>query len=239
MELLRLFGTYWSQILLIALFSYFLGSLNFSIIVVNFFHRSGLENGERIDIRREGSHNAGFTNVLRSVGVKSAILTFLGDFGKGFFATFITKLVLSKNPDFLSNPNNLKSMMFLSLFFCTVGHVYPCFFKFSGGKGILTTWAAILPINVWLFLALITIFLVILYITKIVSLASIVVTVAFPIFNAFFEFFINKSIFFDFFYSMFIIFLPFMVSLLVFYKHKGNFMRLLAGTEGQIHRKRK
>lgn len=195
-------------IILVLLISYLLGSANFSIIISKIYKK---------DIRKMGSGNAGFSNALRSFGVLFAILTFIGDFAKGFLSVYLGKILLNKCD--ISN-----ELMFLVLvgFFCCMGHMYPCFFKFKGGKGILTTWAFNLLINWKIFLTLIITFLIILLIFKIISLASISAAVIYPISTLIF----TNSI------SSFAISLA--LSIIIIIKHKSNIKRLIDGKENKI-----
>ena len=112
--------------------SYLLGSVNFSIIITK-------RTKQHADIRTMGSGNAGFTNVLRSVGKIPAILTILGDFSKGIISILLGKLIFSS--EFLFGNQSSEIIQYgsyLAGFFCFLGHIYPCFFNFKGGKGIVT-----------------------------------------------------------------------------------------------------
>lgn len=209
--------------ILVLIFSYLIGSLNFSIIFSKVFSRK--------DIRGLGSGNAGFSNSLRSFGVSFSILVFLGDFLKGVFAVFAGRFLLDH---FCSNFYADYHVVALNLvsFFCCLGHIFPCFFEFRGGKGILTAWACSLLIDWRIFLSLIVVFLLILMVSKIVSLSSIVSALVYPL--------------------LFLIFIPkipeitywisFLVSLvlstIVIIKHRGNIRRILAGDEKKLNVKR-
>ena len=218
----------WLQFLLVAAVSYILGSVCFSIIFTNFFKK-----GE--DIRNLGSKNAGFTNVLRSVGSLAAIFTMLGDFSKCIVAIFISRFIFS----FVTT--DFYTLQYISLFsgiFCSIGHVFPCWFNFKGGKSVLVSAAAILMTDWKILLTLICIFLLVLFICKIVSLSSIVVAVVYPILNALFLVF-RKNVF-NFPYPKYYIiastFLCLIISGIVLLKHKSNMIRLLNGTEKRITR---
>ena len=115
-----------------------------------------------------------------------------------------------------------------------MGHVYPCFFKFHGGKAILTAWSAMLLIDWKVFLWLIAIFLIVLCIKKIVSLASVSAAVLYPVgvflSTFFFDFSVSGNI-----YDILIpIFFSFSISSLTIYKHRGNINRILSGKEPSI-----
>lgn len=196
--------------------SYFLGGINFSIIISKF-------TGNKQDIRSLGSKNAGFTNALRSLSISSAIITFIGDFLKGMCCTLIGKSLVSKcgiksNDEFL--------FLILMGFFCCIGHIWPCFFKFKGGKGILTTWAFCLFLDWRIFLSLIIIFLIVFFSRKIMSLASIISAISLPILVFVFTYNNNFHI------------VSSIVSLIwsgvIIIKHKSNIKRLIAGAESKI-----
>lgn len=218
--------TNWLQFLLVAVTSYMLGSVCFSIIFTNFFKK-----GE--DIRNLGSKNAGFTNVLRSVGSLAAIFTMLGDFLKCVVAILISRFIFSfVTTDFFT-------LQYISLFsgiFCSIGHIFPCWFNFKGGKSILVSAAAILMTDWKILLILICIFLLVLLIYKIVSLSSIVVAVAYPILNILILFFRKNvlNLTYPKHYILTSTFFCLIISGIVLLKHKSNMIRLLNGTEKKI-----
>lgn len=200
-------------IFLVLLVSYLFGSANFSIIISKIYNK---------DIRKMGSGNAGFSNALRSFGVLFSILTFIGDFAKGILSVYFSKILLDK-----CNITNEPMFLVLAGCFCCIGHMYPCFFKFKGGKGILTTWAFNLLISWKIFLTLIVVFLIIFLIFRIVSLASISAALIYPISNLVFM----NSV------SLFII--SMILSIIIIIKHKSNIKRLISGEEHKISIKNK
>ena len=209
--------------ILVLIFSYLIGSLNFAIIFSKIFGNK--------DIRELGSGNAGFSNSLRSFGISFSILVFLGDFLKGLVVLLFGMFLFNC---FHSNfyTDYPVAVLVLLGFFCCMGHIFPCFFGFKGGKGILTAWACTLLIDWRIFLSLIVIFSVVLVVSKIISLSSIVSALFYPF--------------------LFLVFLPkipeisywisFLVSLalsvIVIIKHRGNIRRLLAGREKKFSVKR-
>ena len=132
----------WLALLLAALIAYVLGSVNFAIIITRFFSGN--------DIRSFGSGNAGATNVLRSQGKLPAALTFVGDLLKSMLSVYLGGLLL-QNVQLLPaaademellmyDPQNLGLVgAYLAGVFCILGHMYPVFFGFRGGKGVMTT----------------------------------------------------------------------------------------------------
>lgn len=209
--------------LLIAGVSYLIGCANASIIVTKMFDSGN-------DIRKVGSGNAGFTNVLRTKGKKLAIYTFLIDFAKGVVAVYFAHLLLAFGLGLDADSLTFFFGEYLACFSCVLGHVYPCFFDFKGGKAILTTWAATLLIDWRIFFVLISVFLVVLVFTKIVSLASVCAAFSFPIAVGILYFAVDVDINSGLIALMFAI----LISSLVVYKHRKNIQRILSGTESKI-----
>ncbi len=209
----------WLAFLIIGIVSYLIGGINSSIISTKIL-------GINEDVRTLGSGNAGFTNALRALGKKAAILTFVGDFTKGVLAIFVAVKIASFNYFTEQSMFNLKFFCFFASFMCVLGHIYPCFFGFKGGKGILTAWATTLLIDYRIFLTLISVFLVVLILTKIVSIASIFAAVSYPISAFLIGFFagdLNQTIVATAF--------SFVTALIVVIKHRGNIKRILNGQE--------
>ena len=145
----------------VAVLSYLLGSINPAIIVSRKFYGD--------DIRTHGSGNAGMTNVMRTYGKKMAIVTFLGDFLKAVIASLLGRAILGVFGAYMAG------------FFCFLGHLYPCFYKFKGGKGVVTTAAMILMTDWRVFLILLAIFIIIVAATKYISLGSVIGVMFYPI----------------------------------------------------------
>lgn len=143
-----------------AILSYLLGSINCGVIL------SKEKYGR--DIREQGSGNAGATNMLRTYGKKAAFFTFLGDVLKSTVASLIGRLFFGYVGAFIAGV------------FCILGHAYPIFFKFKGGKGVVAISTMCLLTNPGVFLIMLAIFLAILFGFKMVSLASIMIMVIYP-----------------------------------------------------------
>jgi glycerol-3-phosphate acyltransferase PlsY len=205
--------------------------MNFSIIVTKFKKAN--------DIRTLGSGNAGFTNVLRSVGAGPAIITFAGDFLKGVLAVYISGLIIQINPAAAGNMFILKCGAYLSGFACVLGHLYPCFFKFKGGKGILTSWSATLLIDYRIFLIMISIFLIVLIASKIVSLGSLAAAVSYPAITFLVTYFSDCSENFNTAYVLMCTAIAFIMGAIIAYKHISNIKRLINGTEQKISSKKR
>ncbi|MEN8908210.1 MAG: glycerol-3-phosphate 1-O-acyltransferase PlsY [Clostridiales bacterium] len=193
----------------ILVIGYLLGSLNMSLLLSKYYGK---------DIRNFGSGNAGATNTLRTFGKKAAVISLVGDALKGIIACgigyFITMLIFE-------NENGLLIAGMGAIF----GHIWPVFFKFKGGKGVLTTFSVILMMDWELALTLFAIFVIIVLISKIVSLGSVIVATAFPIL-AFIGIYNKKT-------DLFII-TSIVLGSLVVYLHKDNIKRIVNGTEKKI-----
>lgn len=218
----------WVIMLIIALVSsYLIGSINFALIVSKIFVKK--------DVRKMGSGNAGMTNVIRTVGIVPGIITFVGDFGKGLAAPLIAKFLLfpyiaENAPDFIANFLTPEYGMYFCGLLCIIGHAYPIFFGFRGGKGVSTSIAVLFCIN-WIVAAFVlTTFLVLFLITKIISIGSVLGAVEFPIFN----FLINYNKGLDTIELVYIVVLSVLIASLVFLKHKDNIIRLNKGEEKQL-----
>lgn len=174
---------YWWRILLSIVISYLLGSFSFAVIFTK------LSKNE--DVRTMGSGNAGFTNVLRSVGVVPAIFTFIFDCLKGVIAILLTAYIFNLQFDSaaiseLTNTVRFEYLTYgkyLAAVFCVFGHSFPIFFGFKGGKGI-TTMAGILLILDWKFLALVLGTWIIFFVmTKIISVGSVMAAATISVWN--------------------------------------------------------
>lgn len=222
---------FWIEILTVALISYLLGSVNFSIIVTRKIQKE-------VDIRNVGSGNAGFTNVLRSVGKLAAVLAFVGDILKLAIAIYLSRLIFSRCTD-TSLPNLYVYQIgaYIAGICCTIGHIYPCFFKFKGGKGVLTLAAMIFFIDLRVFLVLFFIFSTVFLFTRIISLCSIVAAMCYPVVTFIISYIFDYSFSsngFSILYVFSTTLIAFAVTLLVIYKHKDNIKRLKKGKEQKI-----
>lgn len=213
---------YWLPLLFNMILAYLIGGINSSIVATKFL-------GIKEDIRNLGSGNAGFTNALRTMGKKVAILAFVGDFTKGVLAVFFGIKIASMDYITDSSLLTIKIFAYVAALMCILGHVYPCFFGFRGGKGILTAWASSLLIDWRVFLILISVFLIVFACTKVVSIASICAAMSFPI-ASFIVSYLTAST------AEVIVSVAFssVMGLIVIIKHKSNIVRILNGTEKKI-----
>ena len=150
--------------------AYFLGSINSAIIVSKVFF------GE--DVRTKGSGNAGTTNVLRNYGKKAAIFTLLGDMLKTALSILVAGIVFGFN---YVGGISVSEMCYISGLFSVIGHVFPVYYKFRGGKGVLSTATMALILSPIVALILIVIFVGIVAFTKFVSLGSCIAVILYPV----------------------------------------------------------
>ncbi len=187
--------------------SYLLGSLNFAIIL------SKKEYNQ--DIRTFGSKNAGMTNMMRTYGKKAAALTLLGDTLKAVVAALIGYVLLGMCGAYIAG------------LFCIIGHMFPVYYGFRGGKGVVTAATSMLMCDPLVFLILITCFVLIVLATKYISLGSIMCMLLYPIvLDRVTKLFTGHT-------SPFIIF-SILIAALVIVKHHENIKRLLEGKENKF-----
>ena len=177
-----------------------------------------------IDIRSEGSGNAGTTNSLRVLGIKAGLITFAGDLCKAILAVLLVK-VLFRN----AYPDAVKILELYAGFGAVLGHNFPFYLKFKGGKGILAACGAILLMNPDLFVVLFIGFVPIAFITRIVSLASVLGASAYPILVYIKCRLIGRPPLLDVTFAL-------ICGALILYLHRENIKRLLKGTEKKIGR---
>jgi glycerol-3-phosphate acyltransferase PlsY len=192
--------------------AYLIGSLSFAVIVSKLM---GLP-----DPHSYGSGNPGATNVLRTGKKAAALLTLVGDAGKGWFAVWLAQRIAL---DFSFNETTLAGVA-LAVF---LGHLFPVFFRFQGGKGVATAAGILLAINLWLGLATLATWLIIAVFFRYSSLAALVASVFAP-FYTFYLFGLTP-------------YLPavFAMCLLLIWRHRENITKLMNGTESQLGNKKK
>ena len=227
-------------LLICAVFSYLIGSLNSSIIMSRVLKKD--------DIRNSGSGNAGATNMVRTYGKAYGVLAFVLDFLKVIIAYLIVWAIFSHaEPEIFTKFEYFFKVV--TGFFCFIGHIYPCFFGFKGGKGI-TVCAAVVCLLDWrLFLIGTALFFLLVFITKYISLSSIAFAVVYPICTFFLfdrEFSIIKHYITpknsfgaeEMKYRIIALIIAIVFSVIVLYKHRENISRLLKGEENKIGSKK-
>ena len=201
--------------IIIAIIAYLIGSVNFSILISK--KMAGF------DVREKGSGNAGTTNVLRSVGKKAAALTLVCDILKGIVAILIAVIVGK-----IAKDSSSAILVQIAALLVVVGHTFPVFFGFRGGKGVATSLGVILLINWKIGLICLVFALILIAITRMVSLGSISAAVLFAVLTLF----IRDSYIVPF-EGSYIIF-GFILAALVIFNHRSNLKRILAGNENKL-----
>jgi glycerol-3-phosphate acyltransferase PlsY len=197
--------------IVLALAAYLLGSISFAVVVSRAMKLP--------DPRSYGSKNPGATNVLRTGKKVAAALTLLGDAAKGWLAVFLTD-------HFFSTEVPASYKMASVAVAVVVGHMYPVFHRFQGGKGVSTALGVLLALNVWLAVGGASTWLVIAVFFRISSLAALIAAVSAPVY-CFMLYGIHP-------YTLAVG----IIALLLVWRHKGNIRKLLAGTEARIGGKR-
>jgi len=203
--------------ILAALIGYLLGSLNFAVIVSRLLDHD--------DIRNYGSGNAGMTNILRVYGKKQAALVLLGDFGKGVLAVFLARAL------FRWAGITVMDGAYVGALAVLLGHLFPVFFGFRGGKGILTSAGIMLLVNPKVFVILVPFIVILMLITRIVSLGSITAAVLYPILTYVVLTHQGRPALLDTLFAA-------LMAVLVIYMHRANIKRLLNGTESRFGTKK-
>ena len=211
-------------ILISAVLSYLLGSFNSSILVVRLLKHQ--------DIREFGSHNAGLTNTLRCFGKGCAALTLVGDLAKGIVAVLLSKGICELLGTGLTAQNDVHFIGYIAGIFAILGHVFPIYYHFKGGKGVLVGVSVFLGIDWKVFLCLIVIFAVVLAISKYVALGSIIAAACCPVVTFLFQFWQRGDL--PMWYLWLNTGLAALMGAWVIYMHRTNIQRLKAGNENKF-----
>lgn len=209
------------QLIVIALISYLLGSVNLSIIISKAMGKG--------DIREHGSGNAGTTNTLRTLGKLPALAVLLWDILKGVISVLLAKWIITLGngeitPELLAEHRDYA--MALSAIMAVLGHNFPIYFGFKGGKGVATSLGVILAIEWPLGIACFVFALVMILLTRMVSVGSILVAILYPILT----FFVGK----EFYNSWVYLALALLLAASVLIRHRANMKRILAGKENKL-----
>ena len=205
--------------IIVAIIAYLIGSINFSVLISK--KMAGF------DVREKGSGNAGTTNMLRSVGKKAAVITLFCDILKGVVSIVIAIIVgnIAKNLD-------RELLLQIAGIAVVLGHTFPVFFGFKGGKGVATSLGVLLMSNWQIGLICLVFAVVLMALTRMVSLGSCAAAVLFPVLTLF----INQhyTVLTDgksgrvyFIYSV-------ILAIIVLYNHRSNIKRILSGTENKL-----
>ncbi len=189
-------------------FAYLIGSLNFGCIISIYKFKD--------DVRKHGSGNAGATNIFRTYGKGAALCTYLGDGLKAAVAVVIGHLLGGVTGGYIAG------------LFTVIGHMWPVFFGFKGGKGVATASVMILCLNPIVFLIMAVIFIIIVWSTKYISLGSIVALMLYPLLLFKLQ---NPELMGG--GGQYVI-IAFIVAILVVFKHRSNIKRIMAGNENKF-----
>ncbi len=201
--------------IIIAIIAYAIGSINFSVLVSKKI--------AGFDVREKGSGNAGSTNVLRTVGKRAAVITLIADILKGIVAILIAWIV----GKFVKEVSSA-ILVEIAALAVVIGHTFPIFFEFKGGKGVATSLGIVLIINWKIGLICLVFALAIMAITRMVSLGSITASVLFAVLTLF----IRDSYIVEFEFS-YIIF-GILLAAFVIFNHRSNLKRIISGEENKL-----
>ena len=201
--------------IIMGLIAYAIGSVNFSVILSK--RMAGF------DVREKGSGNAGTTNMLRSVGKKAAAVTLICDILKGIVAIIIA-IVLGN----IFNVENKSLLVQIAGIAVVVGHTFPIFFQFKGGKGVATSLGILLMSNWQIGLICLVFALVLMVLTRMVSVGSCAAAVLFPILTLFIKdnYIVSEG-------NSYLIY-SIILAVIVLFNHRANIKRILNGTENRI-----
>ena len=203
-----------SVLVIAILIPYLLGSLNSAVVLSRLLYRD--------DIRNHGSGNAGTTNMLRTYGKAAALLTLLGDALKTAIAVCFASFLLSADVG-----------GWIAALFCVIGHIFPVYYRFRGGKGVLCAATAMAILSPLAFVCALLCFIFIVSITKYVSLGSIFGSLTLPLFVNF-----ENRIFPPFLMGIDAL-IAVMMALLIVWCHRENIKRIRAGKESKLSFKKK
>lgn len=200
--------------IIIGIIAYLIGSINFSVIFSKKI--------AGFDLREKGSKNAGATNMLRTVGKKAAAITLICDILKGIVAILISILIgnIIKDVD-------VSLCVQIAALCVVIGHTFPIFFGFKGGKGIATSLGVILLVNWQIGLICLVFALAIMAFTRTVSIGSVAAAILFPILVLFIgkDFFVVQGNYFAF---------SLLLAALVIFNHRENVKRIISGNENKL-----
>lgn len=192
--------------------AYLIGGINFGIIISKFLFKE--------DVRKSGSGNAGATNMLRKFGKLPAALVFVGDMAKGALVVLLARWVTKDD-------ESLYYAVLAAGFLTVIGHIFPLYFKFKGGKGVATTLGVILAVEPLAAVILLCLFLIIAAATRFISLGSLISAALLPVVLAAFSYFRGGSVLERTIFGA-------ALAVLIIFMHRQNLKRLIKGTESKI-----
>jgi len=207
-------------ILLITIISYLLGSIPFGIII------SKLWKG--IDIREHGSKNPGATNVYRVIGLIPALIVLLLDISKGLIATLLISRIIIDQPIL-----NHTSLMIIVGLVVILGHIFPIFVSFKGGKGVATGLGVLITLAPLELVLALLLFLIIVAVSRYVSLGSLCSALFILLALIFEKYYLHKPVADELLIAVLVL------NIFLFYTHRSNIKRLFNGTENKFGKKQK
>lgn len=201
--------------IIVAIIAYLIGSINFSVIFSK--KMAGF------DVREKGSGNAGTTNMLRSVGKKAAAITLICDILKGVVAILIAMLIA-----WIFKVENASLLVQIAGIAVVLGHTFPIFFGFKGGKGVATSLGILIMSNWQIGLICLVFGVVLIALTRMVSLGSCAAAVLFPVLTLFINehYIVSQG-------SSYLIY-SIILAVIVLFNHRSNIKRILSGKENKI-----
>ena len=214
----------WLVFFLALIGSYLVGSINAAVIISKFIAHD--------DVRDHGSGNAGMTNVMRTMGILPGLLTLLIDSAKGALCCLLARLLVfpyvfgTLGFEFLRP----EYAVYYCGILCLIGHIYPLFFGFRGGKGVPTTLGVLCVCQYQTALLALGVFLIVFLITRIISLGSIVASITLPVLNAIFASRIDGAP------NAVLVqcLLISVITVIIIFMHRANIVRLVHGEEKKL-----
>ncbi len=194
---------------LVGLVAYLIGSISFAIIFSKKF--------AGFDVREKGSNNAGTTNVLRTVGKRAAALTLICDILKGVVSVLLAMLAAN-----IWKETDAELIKYLAGLMAIIGHTFPVYYGFKGGKGVATSLGVLLVVHPQIGIICLVFALIIMIATRLVSLGSVLAATLFPILTVFMVDSFGAKI------------ISILIALLVIFNHRSNIKRLKNGTENKL-----
>lgn len=205
--------------IIMAMIAYLIGSINFSILIS--------KKVAGFDLRQKGSGNAGTTNVLRTVGKGAAAITLVLDILKGVVTIYIAILFGNIVSKFTSMPIDNSILVQIAGIFVVIGHTFPIYFGFKGGKGVATALGILITTNYQIGLICLVFALVLIILTRIVSVGSLGAAILLPILTLFLgkeNFIVPGNYLIE----------SIILALIIIFNHRSNIKRLLNGTENKL-----
>ncbi len=215
-------------VVLSAVLSYLLGSCNSAIIAGKLVKHK--------DIRNYGSKNAGLTNTLRCFGKGCALLTLVGDLGKGIAAVLLSKGICHLLGVSLAGDEKVQFIGYVAGIAAILGHVFPLYYKFKGGKGVLVGVSVFIVIDWKAFCVMVLVFAIVLAISKYVSLGSMIGAACCPIITLVLQIvlYTDRPLW----YTILNTVMAAAMGIWVIFMHRSNISRLISGTENRFSLKK-